>query len=171
MNFLIWLKVCFLSGKLIPLSHFVKDGLIHVGGRIGSAYIPYSSKHQVTISNNHPIASLLAFYIQVTNFHSGHDLTLNLLRESYWITNAKSLIRKVLKTCLCCKHLRNQPEPSIMSDLPRERLSSFLPPFYFVGVDYSGPLTRKLNKGTRRTSGTAKQYSALLYVRLLELST
>ena len=28
------------SGKLIPLSHFVKDGLIRVGGRIGSAYIP-----------------------------------------------------------------------------------------------------------------------------------
>ena len=57
------------SGKLIPLSPFVKDGLFRVGGRIGSAYIPYSSKHQVVISNNHPIASLLVFYIHVTNFH------------------------------------------------------------------------------------------------------
>ena len=148
-------------GKLIPLSPFVKDGLIRVGGRIGSAYIPYSSKHQVIISNNHPIASLLAFYIHVTNFHSGRDLTLNLLRESYWIINAKSLIRKVLKSCLYCKCLRDQPKPPIMSNLPPERLSSFLPPFYFTGVDYFGPLTINLNKGTRCTSGTAKRYGAL----------
>ena len=71
------------SGKLIPLSLFVKDGLIRVGGRTGSTYIPYSSKHQVIISNNHPIASLLVFYIHVTNFHLGRDLTLSLPRESY----------------------------------------------------------------------------------------
>ena len=149
------------SGKLIPLSLFVKDCLIHVGGPIGSAYIPYSSKHQVIISNNHPIASLLVFYIHVTNFHSGRDLASNLLRESYWIINAKSLICKVLKSCLYCKRLRNQPKSPIMSDLPPERLSAFLPPFYFMGVDYFGPLTIKLNKGTRSTPGTAKQYGTL----------
>ena len=33
-----------------------------------------------------------------------------------------------------------------MSDLPPERLAAFLPPFYFTGVDYFGPLTIKLNK-------------------------
>ena len=33
------------SGKFILLSPFVKDGLIRVGGRIDSTYIPYSSKH------------------------------------------------------------------------------------------------------------------------------
>ena len=91
------------SGELIPLSSFVKDGLIRVGERIGSAYIPYSSKHQVIISNNHPIASLLVFYIYVTSFHSGHDLTLNLLRESCWIINAKSLIGKVLNLVFIVK--------------------------------------------------------------------
>ena len=48
-----------------------------------------------------------------------------------------------------------------MSDLPPERFSSFLPPFYFTGVDFFGPLTIKLNKGTRRTSGTAKPYGTL----------
>ena len=48
-----------------------------------------------------------------------------------------------------------------MSDLSPERLSSFLPKFYFLGVDYFGPLTINLNKRTRRTSGTAKPYGAL----------
>ena len=149
------------SDILSPLSPFAKDGLIHVGVRIGSAYIPYSSKHQVTISNNHLIASLLVFYIHVTNFHSGCDLTLNLLRESYWIINATSLICKVLKSYLYCKRSRSQPKPPIMSDLPPERLSAFLPSFYFTGADYFGPLTIKLNKRTRSTSGTAKRYGAL----------
>ena len=107
------------SGKLIPLSPFVKDGYIHVGGRIISACIPYSSKHQVIISNNRPLASLHVFYRHVTNFQSGRELTLNLLKESYWLINAKSLIRKVLKSCLCCKRLSNEPIPPIMRDLPR----------------------------------------------------
>ena len=112
------------------------------------------------ISNNHPIASLLVFYIHVTNFHSGRDLTLNLITESFWIINAKSLICKVLKSYLYCNRIRNHPKPPVMSDLPPERLSSFLPPF-FCGVDYFRPLTIKLNKGTRCTSGTAKQDGAL----------
>ena len=128
-----------LKGKLIPLSLFVKDGLIRVGERIGSAWISYSSKYQVIILNNHPIASLLVFYIHVTNFHSGHDLTLNLLRESCWLINAKSLILKVLKNCLYCKLLRNQSKPPIMSDSLPERLSAFLLPFYFAQVDYFRP--------------------------------
>ena len=67
------------SAKLIPFSLFVKDSLIYVWGRIGSDYIPYSCKHQVMISNNHLIASLLVFYIHITKFHSGRDLALNLL--------------------------------------------------------------------------------------------
>ena len=48
-----------------------------------------------------------------------------------------------------------------MSDLPSERLSAFLPSFYFTGVDYFGPLTIKLNKRTRSTGGAAKWYGAL----------
>ena len=149
------------SGKLIPLSLFVKDGSIRVGGRTGSTYIPYSSKHQVIIFNNYPIASLLVFYIHVTNFHLGRDLTLRLPRESYWIINAKSLICKLLKSCPYCKRLRNQPKPPITSDLPPERLSSFLTSLYFMGVDYFGPITITLNKGTRCTSGTVKRCGAL----------
>ena len=121
------------SGKLIPLSPFVKDGLVRVGRRIGSAYISYLSKHQVIISNNHSIASLLAFYVHVTNFHSGRGLALNLLSEPYWIINTKSLIRNVLKSCLYCKRLRCHSQPPIMSDLPFEKLSAFSTLFFLWG--------------------------------------
>ena len=48
-----------------------------------------------------------------------------------------------------------------MSDLPPERLSAFLPLFYFTGVDDFGWLTIKLNKGSKSTSETAKRYGAL----------
>ena len=131
------------SGKLILLSPFVKDDLIRVGGRIGSAYIPYASKHQVIISNNYPIASVLVFYIFITfiflstfifyNFHSGCDLTLNLHREFYWIINAKFLIGKVLKSCLYCNRLRSQPEPPIINDLPLKGVLLFYHHFILWG--------------------------------------
>ena len=85
---------------------------------------------KVIISNNHVVYSLLVFYIHVTNFHSGRDLTLNLLREPYWIINAKSLICKVLNSCIYCKRLRSQSKPPTSCDLPLERLSAFLESFY-----------------------------------------
>ena len=121
------------SGKLIHLSSFVKDALIHVGGRIGPDYIPYLSKYQVIISNNYRIAYLSVFYIHVTKFHSRRDLILNLFRESYWIINAKFLIHKVFKSCLYCKRLKNQLKPPIMSDLPPERLLHFYHNFILLG--------------------------------------
>ena len=116
MNVLFWLKISLLKvvnwfrGLLLlrMVQFFLGDVLY---------YIPYSSKHQVIISNNHPIASLLVFYIYETNFHSRRDLTLNLLRESYWIINAKSLICTVLKSCPHCKHLRNQPKQQVIYTL------------------------------------------------------
>ena len=47
-----------------------------------------------------------------------------------------------------------------MSDIPPESYSAFLPPFSFTEVDHFGPLTIKLNKGTRCTSATTKRYDA-----------
>lgn len=66
------------NSNLNPLSPFVDQDLIRVGRCIGAAYISYSSKHQVLISNKHPLASLLVFYVHITNFHSGRELTLSL---------------------------------------------------------------------------------------------
>ena len=146
---------------MIPFSPFVKDSLICVKGCISSTYILYSSKPQVVNSNNHPISSLIVFYVHVTNVHLGLDLTLNLLREPYSIKNAKSLTCQILKSCLHCKRLSNQPKPPIMVGLYPERRSSFLPTFYFIKVDYFGPLTIKLNKGTRHPSRTAKRYGII----------
>ena len=149
------------NSNLIPLSPFLEDGLIRVGGRIGECLLPYSQKHQIVISNKHHLAFLLIRYIHVKNNHCGRELTLSLLREQFWIIKCKGLIRKILNNCSFCKRFKTKPKQPYMSSLPLERISFFCPPFFYTGVDYFGPMLIKLNKRTRANSGTAKRYGAL----------
>ena len=89
----------------------IKNNLICVRGRINKAYIPDSSKNQIIIPNNHYLATLISLYIHEINCHSGRDLTLNLIRETFWIINGKSIVRKVINSCSYCKRLRINPKP------------------------------------------------------------
>ena len=54
------------------------------------------------------------------NCHSGRKLTLNHLREKFWIIPAESLVRRILLNCSYCKRQRILPTPGLMTDLPGE---------------------------------------------------
>ena len=97
------------------------DNLLCVGGRVTHSFLPFNSKHQIILAKKHHLSELLIRYIHIKNCHSRRELTLNLLRERFWIIHAKSLIRKVLLNCSYCKRQRILPTPPLMSDLPVEK--------------------------------------------------
>ena len=75
------------------------------------------------------------------------------------ITNAKSVIKSVLRNCSYSKRMDTRPKTPLMGELQRQRLSTGLPAF--TGVNCFGPLTIKLSKQTRKTCTTAKRYGAV----------
>ena len=147
--------------NLWSLGPFLLDILLRVRGRIGQSFPPFYSKHQIILPKKHPLSAILVQDPHARNFYSGGDLTLSLIRETFWIVHAKYLIRKVLFDCHYCKRQRVLPKPLLMSELPIEKLSAVNQPFAHNEVDYVGPLLVKLNKKTQANQAIAKRCGAI----------
>ena len=85
--------------KLLPLNPIVVDNLIRVGGRIGQSHLPFEQKHQILLTKEHFLSTLLVLDKHERNYHIGREQTLSLLRESVWIIKGKALVRKVIQNC------------------------------------------------------------------------
>lgn len=121
----------FKSSRIRSLSPFLgSDGLLRVGGRTGH--------HPIIISHDHHLAEVIVVHYHSLS-HSGIEWTLALIREKYWITKPRGIIRKVIRSCVRCKRLFGKPAVQIMANLPPERLTATLSAFSVVGLDAFGP--------------------------------
>ena len=80
-------------------------------------------KHQIILPRHHPITYLLILHNYKSNHHHGRGQALALLREMYWIVEAKYLFGKFLSACLIRKHYHSMPKPQLMENLPKERIA------------------------------------------------
>lgn len=66
-------------------------------------------------------------------------------------------LRTVLNTirnyCQKCKNTAAVPKIPQMASLPKARLAAFTRPFTFTGVDYFGPISVIVNRGTQKRWG------------------
>ena len=137
---------------LSPILDF--DGILCVGGRLRRANLGESQKHPWILSHKHPltIAIVREFH---NESHLGTEWILSLLRKRFWITRARSLIKRVSGVCVTCKKLYAMPAVQKMADLPAERLTPDKPPFTYVGVDCFGPFVVK------RARSEVKRYGCI----------
>ena len=77
------------DSKLVLLNPIVVDNLIRVGGRIGQSHLPFEQKHQILLTKEHFLSTLLVLDKHERNCHIGREQTLSLLRESVWIIKSK----------------------------------------------------------------------------------
>ena len=141
------------NSKLVTLNPILDNNIIKVGGRLKNIIdILNNLKHQIIFPRHPHVIDLLILHYHKSNHHCGRDQTLALHRERYWIVKAKSIIRKVLSTCLLCKHSCSMPKPQFMGNLQKERTAVFKPPFTITGVNCFGPVTIKQYKRTRTSN-------------------
>ena len=154
------------NSKLVTLNPTWDNNIIKVEGLLKNIIdIPNNIKHQIILPRHHPVTDLLILHYHKSNHHYGRDQTLALLRERYWTVKAKSIIHKVLSTCLLCKHNRSIPKPQLMWNLPKERIAAFKPTFTITGVDCFGPVTIKQYKRTRTSNNKQiKILSSCIYL-------
>ena len=105
-----------------------------VGGRLKHA----NNQRNRSFFRQSTMSDLLLFNITGRD-HSGRHQTL-LIPQSYWIVNGKSAVRKILQRCLYCERMRVQPQPSIMANLPDERIGLSKTAFSYTGMDFFEPL-------------------------------
>lgn len=134
---------CIRSGqsnhRLNSLKPFLDNDLLRVGGRLGQSHLPFEAKHQLILPHKSPVVRAMVAEIHRENLHAGCSSVQYLLRQQFWLVNARSTIRKVLRGCVTCFRTNPTTIDQQMGDLPSYRVTP-AQPFERVGLDFAGPI-------------------------------
>lgn len=88
------------------------------------------------------VAELIIADAHKGSLHGGVKLTMNLVRESYWITGLRRQVKMHIWNCVTCCRFRKGNSEQIMADLSWARVNA-TSSFIHSGVDYAGPFNLK----------------------------
>ncbi|XP_065095804.1 uncharacterized protein LOC135717606 [Ochlerotatus camptorhynchus] len=126
------------SSKISSLHPELKDGILCVGGRLRHASIVTRRKLTCILDHRHLFTYMVVVHYHRKMLHGGQQLMVSSVREWFWPTNARNLVRKVIHECVPCFRVKPKIQDQLIADLPPERVTP-CPPFQRVGVDYCGP--------------------------------
>ncbi|XP_037816930.1 uncharacterized protein LOC119607192 [Lucilia sericata] len=149
------------DSTLYPLVPYLdEEGILRIRGRFDEVfYLPFEARRPIIMPQNHLVSELIMNYYHNKNHHQNMNLTINELRQKYWIPHAKSLFKKVKRKCLICKYDTIQPKVPLMGQLPPDRITPFVRPFTYTGVDLFGPFN--VSVGRRREKRWAVIFTCL----------
>jgi len=115
--------------------------------------------------------------IYTSVIYTGVQATLVVVRQNYWSTLSRSIVRNIIQKCIVC--MRNAPKLSttLMADLSEARVNVINYAFQKCGVDYAGPYQYK--EGQRKNSKLIKCYivfficlaTKAVHIEMADLST
>lgn len=147
------------KSRLLPLHPYLDSaGILRVAGRIKNANISEEMKHPIILPNNNHLTDMIIDHTHRMTFHGGPRLTLAWLRRKFWIVGGNNAVKKRLRHCVTCRRAKFENQQQIMSDLPASRTNPARP-FYHTGVDFTGYVDVKSNKG--RGIKSSKGYIAV----------
>lgn len=146
------------TSKILNLNPFLKEGILHVGGRLKNSDLEFLEKHPILLSSQHKLSELIVRHYHYKSLHCGPTALLAIVRSKYWITSGLVLVKRVFKKCILCFRYRPALGRQIMADLPKERFVS-LRPFFCCGCDFAGPIYVKAS--SLRNSKSFKCYICL----------
>ncbi|XP_062541856.1 uncharacterized protein LOC134209850 [Armigeres subalbatus] len=140
------------SSPIYTLTPFLDDeGVIRIGSRTEKASnLAYEAKYPVILPKNHTGTTLLVNSFHRKYLHANGETVLNEIRQRYYIPGLRTVIRRVTRECQLCKVKKAVPRPPMMAPLPSVRLTPFIRPYTFLGVDYFGPLEVNLGRGVAK---------------------
>lgn len=145
-------------GKLRNLNPILEQGILRVGGRIKHANLTFAQLHPIILPSKHHVSKIIIDELHQTYLHIGPSGLLSLLRQRFWILDARNRIQQHLRKCVRCVKTNPAKLQRYMGDLPAYRVTR-TDMFSRVGVDYAGPFSIKT--GNPRKPIIVKGYIAL----------
>ena len=129
--------------KLLPLSPFLKDNILRVGGRTKRSTLGYNTKHPIVLNAKESIARLFLEKCHEICMHFGTEYVKNFAQQSYYVFGLRDSLRSISYKCFECRRFKGQGLQPPMADLPDARFPENESPVTFtnVGLDYIGPFT------------------------------
>lgn len=124
--------------KLTPCLN--ESRVICVNGRINDAVeVPYHTRRPMVLPKIHHVTNLIVNHYHCLWKHQNENTIISEIRRRYWIPHIRVVVRRIANTCPVCKIAKSKPIVPLMGQLPPDRLTPFVRPFSYVGLDYMGP--------------------------------
>ncbi|XP_035222693.1 uncharacterized protein LOC118195478 [Stegodyphus dumicola] len=102
-------------------------------------------KTPAILPSNHEVVKRLVRYYHEKNAHAGTQILINILRERFWILNARKTVRSIINQCTVCRRFSAKNLETCTGAPPEDRLREAAV-FEICGVDLAGPVILKGNK-------------------------
>jgi len=110
------------------------------------------------LPKGHHITTLIIEDVHRKNLHTSGQLLLSLIRQKFWIPDARNVLRRIIHKCSTCFRCKATTAMQLMGQLPEVQVN-LSKPFTNPGVDYAGPFCVK--QGGKRSKTIVKCYVAL----------
>ena len=106
------------SSWLLPFHPFLDpQGLLHVGGRINQAELPYSKRHPVILQGNHELDDHFgARSVASCRTHFSSCITFEKLVH----LELEEIIRSIRRRCITCRRVAARPSNQEFGQLPAD---------------------------------------------------
>ena len=134
------------GSKIQQFSSFLdEEKFIRAKGRIGKNQMGFNAKHPILLHWKNHAAELFFQNEHKDNQHEGTEHFRNIVQQKMWILGIRNALRSIKNKCVTCRKGRAQTMAPVMADLLEERLDASTA-FTNVGVDYFGPLIKKIGR-------------------------
>lgn len=137
-----------LSSDLRTLNPYIDNvGLLRVGGRLDNANVlSEDAKRPIILPKSHRFSRLLVEFYHAKNCHQNTANVIGDVREKYGIPSLRKLVLSVESQCPACKIRKAKPVQPQMGALPVDRVTPFVRPFTYTGVDLFGPFNVSIRR-------------------------
>ncbi|XP_058451241.1 uncharacterized protein LOC131430355 [Malaya genurostris] len=124
-----------------------KNGVLRRYGRIpNDMKIDMDLKFPILLPKYHTVTQLLLNDYHRKYHHANNETVVNEIRQKFYIPHLRTMVRKIARECQMCKIRKCQPLNPIMAPLPAARLTAFIRPFSYIGLDFFGPMLVKIGR-------------------------
>jgi len=85
------------SSPILRLNSFIDDsGILQVGRRLKSLFLPYTTKHPILLPVTHPFSCLIIKHEHEKHFYASSQAILAAIRQTYWLVFARNIVRQII---------------------------------------------------------------------------
>ncbi|XP_053692554.1 uncharacterized protein LOC128741004 [Sabethes cyaneus] len=141
-------KVIEKTSKIYRLSPFLDDrGVLRVNSRLCMApYATYDFKYPIVLPREHRLTDLVIDAYHRKFLHGNRETVVNELKQRFHVSRLCTVVERTAKNCQYCKIEKAKPFVPRMAPLLTSRLTPYLRPFSFVGIDYFGPVQVRIGR-------------------------